>query len=170
LGKICARRRDKFDPNQDLFELQTEFEEPSPFIGRTEAVLHVLSCLQHHRLSNIVGEMGSGKTTVAVMVLYTLQQRARDAPDGRYMYRDGVFKVSCINMRTLHELVFVLGGTIGRLTSDLNELVLVLKEKNFFLVLDGAVLVRPERCCLHPSAVSEGDTSLLCAGEYRIGM
>ena len=140
-GNIRAQRRDKFDANQDLYELQAEFEEPSPFVGRTEAVLHVLSCLQNHRLSTIVGEMGSGKTTVAMMVLYTLQQRAREAADGRYMYRDGVFKISCINMRTLFELVFILGGTIGRLTSDVGELVLVLKDKNFLIVLDGVVLV-----------------------------
>lgn len=73
-------------------------------------MLHVLSCLQSHRLSTIVGEIGIGKTSVALMALYTLQQRAHNSPDGRYMYRDGVFKISCINMRSLHELVFLVGG------------------------------------------------------------
>jgi len=134
---IPVRQWDKFDPHADLFDLQRQYAMPDPFLGRNDAVLHVLSCLPLHRLSTIVGECASGKTCVAKMVIYTLQQRAAEAADGRYLYREGVFQISCATVPSLQQLVFETAGIVGRLTSDEDELVLAICDKNLLIVYDG---------------------------------
>ena len=134
---IPVRQWDKFDPQQEIFELQRQYQMPEPFFGRADAVLHLISCLQTNRLTSIVGEWGSGKTLVARALLHTIQSRSADSADGRYLYRDGVFNIACDMMMTVNQLIFVTAGTVGRLTMDLNEVVMAIREKNCLFVLDG---------------------------------
>ena len=126
-----------FDPDEELYNRQREYPLPEPFLGQNEAVLHLISCLERHRLNTIIGEMGCGKTSVALAVVHTLQQRGKQTADGRYMYRDGVFFISCAEMKTLNQFVYAAGNCLCRLTSSLQEVVMRVRERNFLLVLDG---------------------------------
>ncbi|EKX48335.1 hypothetical protein GUITHDRAFT_105942 [Guillardia theta CCMP2712] len=121
----------------DLFASQKFIEMPSPFIGRTESVYHVIESLTLKRLNTIIGETGFGKSYTLRAVLHTLQVRAEESPTGRYMYKDGVFLVDCIDIRSFERLAYVLGTSFGLLSVSVKEIIRDIHGANFLLALDG---------------------------------
>jgi hypothetical protein len=120
-----------------LFEREQRIEWPEPFWGRNDTVLHVIEGLSTFRMTTICGGIGSGKTAAAEAVCYTLQERARNDPSGRYMYEDGVHFARCWNMDSLERLSFLIARTMGQLNPNIKDSIAINADANFLLVLDG---------------------------------
>lgn len=127
--------RGRFDTSS-FASRQKKYEMPSPFWGRIDSVFACIDSLKKQRLTTMVSGMGTGKSTVALAVLATLQKRAKE-DGGVYMYKDGVFMVDCVPITSYERLYFSIGQVMGLIVRSMKEFGHYIRSCQMLIVLDG---------------------------------